>query len=349
MNKDTQKIQEMLDRRGDVYIPDGLYIIDEPLVIYDNTHLRLAKNAVLRLADNANCEIIINEKLARGYNENITVEGGTWDGNNINQTRYAQPFNVWPTKFEPDHYFGVFMRFIGVRNLRVCNLTVKDPNAYSMQLAMVHHFTVENIYFDQNLKYGWTDGVHVNGPAKDGLIRNIRGITNDDMIALNTDDCFETEISCGNIEDVCIDGVYSENGYTGVRLLSCGHSLHNVQIRNIFGDFRHYVVSFSHHNVHPGAPCLIDNITIDGIFAKKTNADNDYAIVYFAKGSYTTRATLRNIHRVENRSTVASNVKVDDGAVVDKLLIDDMTLTYTEGSGPDMIVNDGVIKEFKIR
>lgn len=349
MNKDTKKIQEMLDRCGDVYIPDGLYMIDESLVIHDNTHLRLAKNAILKLCDNANCEIIINDKLARGYNENITVEGGIWDGNNINQTRYNQPPNEWPTEYVFGRYFGVFMRFIGVRNLRICNLTVKDPNAYSMQLAMVHHFTVENIYFDQNLKFGWTDGVHVNGPAKDGLIRNIRGITNDDMIALNTDDCFETEISCGDITDVLIDGVYSENGYTGVRLLSCGHSLRNVQIRNIFGDFRHYVVSFSHHNVHPGAPCLIDNVTIDGIFTRKTMPDNDYALVYFARGSYTTRATLRNIHRVEDRSTVASNVKVDDGAVVDNLLIDDMTLTYTEGSGPDMIVNEGVVKNFKIR
>lgn len=349
MNKDTAKLQEMLDRCGDVYIPDGLYIIDEPLQIHDNTHLRAAKNAVLRLADQANCEILINDKLAKGYNENITVEGGIWDGNNVNQTRYPQPEDVWPEKYEPDRYFGVFMRFIGVRNLRVCNLTVKDPNAYSMQLAMVHHFTVENIYLDQNLKFGWTDGVHVNGPAKDGMIRNIRGVTNDDMIALNCDDCFETEISCGDIVDVCIDGVYAENGYTGVRLLSCGHFLHNVQIRNIFGDYRNYVVSFTHHNVHPGGTCLLDNVSIDGVFAKKTLVDNDFPIIYFAKGTYTTRATLRNIHRVEEHSTVASNVKIEAGAVIDSLLIDDMTLRYTEGSGPDMIVNEGEVKEFKIR
>ncbi|MBE6686737.1 MAG: hypothetical protein E7591_05840 [Ruminococcaceae bacterium] len=349
MNKDTKKLQDMLDCCGDVYVHDGLYIIDEPLRIHDNTHLRCAKNAVIRLADGANCEILINDKCAVDYNENITVEGGIWDGNNLNQQRYEQPRDEWPDRFYRERYFGVFMRFIGVRNLRVCNLTIKDPNAYCMQLAMVHHFTVENIYFDENMAFGWTDGVHVNGPAKDGLIRNIRGATNDDMIALNCDDCYETEISSGNIEDVCIDGVYAENGYTGVRLLSCGHTLHNVQIRNVFGDFRYYGIAFTHHNVHPGAKNLIDNITIDGVFIKKTNPRDTYPIIYFAKGTHTTRATLRNIHRVEDHSTEASNVKIEAGAVIDRLVIDDMTLRYNEGSGPDMIVNEGEVKEFKMR
>lgn len=349
MNKDTKKIQEMLDKRGDVYIPDGEYIIDQTLIIHNDTHLKVAKNAVLRLADGANCEIIMNDEIdAGGYNENITVEGGTWDGNNLNQQRYDLK-GEWPDGFYRDRYFGVFMRFIGVRNLRVCNLTVKDPNAYCIQIARVHHFTVENIYIDENMAFGWTDGIHVNGPAKDGLIRNIRGATNDDMVALNTDDCYETEISCGNIEDVCVDGLYAEGGYTAVRLLSCGHTLHNVQIRNIFGDYRYYTVAFTHHNVHPGGYNLIDNVTIDGVFARKTFPKDDYPIIYFAKGTHTTRATLRNIHRVENNSTLASNVKIESGAVIDRLLIDDMTLRYNEGSGPDMIVNDGEVKEFKLR
>jgi len=349
MNQDTKKIQQLLDQCGDVYIPDGLYIIDEPLVIHDNTHLRAAKNAILRLADQANCEILINDKLAMDYNENITVEGGIWDGNNLNQTRYPQPEDVAPDRFYRERYFGVFIRLIGVRNLRVCNLTIKNPNAYSMQLAMVHHFTVENIYFDQNLEFGWMDGVHVNGPAKDGMIRNIRGATNDDMIALNCDDCFETEISCGNIEDVLIDGVYAENGYTGVRLLSCGHTLHNVQIRNIFGSYRYYTIGFTQHNVHPGGYCLLDNITIDGVFVKKAKPMDDYPIIFFADGTHTTRATLRNIHRVEHNDTNASNVKIEKDAVVDRLVIDDMTLRYTEGSGPDMIVKEGKIGELIIR
>ena len=74
------------------------------------------------------------------------------------------------------------------------------------------------------------------------------------------------------------------------------------------------------------------------IAGRKTNPKDDYPIVYFAKGTHTTRATLRNIHRVENNSTMASNVKIEAGAVIDHLLIDDMTLRYNEGSGPDMIV-----------
>ena len=119
MNKDTQKIQEMLDKRGEVFIPAGVYIIDETLKIHDDTHLRLAHDAVLRLADHAHCEIIVNDKLAQGYNKNITVEGGTFDGNNLNQERDDIGEFEPLTCFHPEYYYGIMMRFVGVENLRM--------------------------------------------------------------------------------------------------------------------------------------------------------------------------------------------------------------------------------------
>ena len=348
MNKDTKKIQEMLDKQGDVYIPGGVYLIDETLKIHDDTHLRLAHDAVLKLADHAHCEIIVNDKLAKGYNKNITVEGGTFDGNNLNQERDDIEALEPLTCFHPEYYYGIMMRFVGVENLRICNLTMKDPMAYPVQISMVHHFTVENITFDYNMERPNMDGIHVNGPAKDGMIRNIRGATNDDMVALNCDDCYETEITSGNIEDVLVDGLYCENGYTAVRLLSCGHPLRNVSIRNIYGSYRFNTVSFTHHNVHAGE-CLLDNVTIDGVFTSKSDPVNDYALIWFAAGTHTGRVSLRNIHRVEKTSSVANTVKIDRGATIERLVLDDVTQRYDSGSGPDLLSNSGYVASYIVK
>ena len=88
---DTKRLQQMLDKGGDVYVADGNYVISDTLLIHDNTHLSLGANAVIRLADNANCVMLQNELCSVGINRNITVTGGTWDGNNAAQTK-GKPF-----------------------------------------------------------------------------------------------------------------------------------------------------------------------------------------------------------------------------------------------------------------
>lgn len=348
MNKDTKYIQDLLDKCGDVFVPGGIYNIDETLKIHDNTHLKLAHDAVLRLADHAHCEIMANDKLARDYNENITVEGGIFDGNNLNQERDDVEHLGPLTRFHPEYYYGVMMRFVGVKNLRICDLTMKDPHAYPVQISMVHHFTVENIKFDYNMACPNMDGIHVNGPACDGMIRNLHGATNDDMVALNCDDCYETEITSGIIENVLVDGLFCENGYTAVRLLSCGHQLRNVSIRNIYGSYRFNAVSFTHHSVHAG-DCWLDNVTIDGVYATKSDPANDYALIWFAAGTHTGRVTLRNIHRVENTSSEAPTIKIDRGATVERLLVEDVTQHYNSGSGPELLSNSGEVACYMVR
>ena len=51
IHDDTKNIQKLLDKRGLVYIPDGKYLISKPLIIYSDTHFKLASNATLKLAD----------------------------------------------------------------------------------------------------------------------------------------------------------------------------------------------------------------------------------------------------------------------------------------------------------
>ncbi|MBQ5926381.1 MAG: hypothetical protein IIX01_00480, partial [Clostridia bacterium] len=92
VHDDTATIQQMLDACGYVYLPHGVYLITRPLMIHSNTHFHLCKTATLKLADHANCSILDNDGLYTDIpNENVTIEGGIWDGNHEFQERQKIP------------------------------------------------------------------------------------------------------------------------------------------------------------------------------------------------------------------------------------------------------------------
>lgn len=342
---DRKEIQELLDRGGEIFIPSGVHTVEAPLVIGDNTSLTLAPDAVIRLADGANCEIIRNEGLARKYNKNITVRGGIWDGNNQGQTRHVRDFEDIGKPFDINFYYGIMMRFTGVENFTFRDLTLKDPEAYPVQMSMIKNFHVENIIFDYNMLRTNMDGIHINGPAEKGFIKHLRGATNDDMVALNCDDCYETEITRGPINDVYVEDLYCEGGYTAVRLLSCGDPLTNVTIKNIRGSYRYNAVSFTHHNVHEGE-CRIDNVEIDGVDVSKVDADNSYALFWFAEGTHTGKVTLRNIRRNEEKPCVSNTVKIDPNTTVESLTMENVTQS---GVLPEIFSNSGRVDQLIIK
>lgn len=345
MTQDTKKIQEMLDRGGEIFLPSGRYMIDEPLIIHDNTALTLAPDAEMFLCDGANCDIIHNDGLAEKYNKNITVQGGIWNGNNLNQVRQVRGFEDIGKPFDINFYYGIMMRFVGVENFVFRDLTLKDPEAYPVQMSMIKNFTVENITFDYNMLRTNMDGIHVNGPAENGIIRRIRGATNDDMVALNCDDCFETEITRGPINNVQVEDLYCEGGYTAVRLLSCGDPLTNVSIKDVKGSYRYIAVSFTHHSVHEGE-CWIDNVVVDGVDVSKADGDNSYALIWFAEGTHSGRVELRNIRRAESRPSVANTVKIDKNTTVESLTMENIT---QEGPLPELFANSGRVAKLILK
>ena len=175
MTDRTQEVQALLDRGGDVFLPGGEYGISKTLKVRDHTALRLAPDAHMFLLDGAKCVMLENEGLhERRRNRDITVTGGIWDGNNAHQSRDEFPC------YDDLLYMGIVLRFVGVDDLTVSSLTIKDPEAYSLQITDVCRFTVEHITFDHNLLRSNMDGVHVQGPARFGYIRDIRGATNED-------------------------------------------------------------------------------------------------------------------------------------------------------------------------
>ena len=278
-------LQGLLDKGGEVYIPGGDYVIAKTLKIGSNTSLRLAHDAVIHLADGANCVMIENEGLhEHRRHRRIHVSGGTWDGNNANQVRGKGTSHHLA---EDDTFFtGVALRFVGVDDLVLEKMTLKDPESYSMLIADLDRFTVEHITFEHNLLRPNMDGVHVNGPARFGYIHDIKGATNDDLVALNAGEDVLWHHEGLHITDVEVDGLYADCGYTAVRLLSSNGELRNVSISNIFGTYRFYAVSFTHHDLHPGAPVLLENVTVSNVYASKPTWMPDPEKTFYYAPSY---------------------------------------------------------------
>ena len=348
-------VQSLLDKGGYVYIEGGTYVITKPLIIRADTELVLAPDTVFVLADKANCAIIENASLnfkGERRDKNITVRGGIWDGNNANQVRRSREDRFRLTHYEDDFYYGILMRFVGVDNFRICDITVKNPESYAMLLCATDGFTVENINLDYNLLRVNMDGIHIQGPSKNGSVKNIRGTTNDDLVALNCDDTYACEITRGSIENVLIDGLYSENGYTGVRLLSSGSKMQNISIRNVFGTFRYYGVSFTHHSIHPGERVWFDNILLDGIFVSKPEGLEDEferanPVIWFESGIRAGSVAIQNVFRTQSAESPAPTVKLTGDIQINRLTLKNINESLI-GRSSHLEIDKTCIKEFNL-
>ncbi len=351
IHDDTASIQAMLDKCGTVRIPDGRYLITKPLIIHSNTHLILSSSATLRLADGANCSLLDNDGLySDETNVNITVEGGIWDGNHMAQERKKIPNECRPGDENEDkicdkqtyiaNIYTVFMvRLVHTEHLQVKNLTFKDPTSYAIHIADSRYFNVENVTLDYDLLKPNMDGVHIQGPARFGKIRNVFGNANDDHVALCANGTIRSEITRGDIEDVDIDGIYCDNGYTGVRLLSRGDAIRNVHISNIHGEFRFYAVSLTHHYpIRDDKPILLENIRISDVYASKSRAEctenhkaavEKEALIWLEKGIVCRNVTVENVYRNErNIHTKAPTVRISEGVTAENLQIKNVKNTF---------------------
>ena len=344
MHDDTAAIQKMLDRRGTVMIPDGRYLIGKPLIIHSDTHLKLSAGATLRLADGANSSLLDNDGLySDETNVNITIEGGIWDGNHLAQERKKIPNECRPGDENEDqicdkqtyisNVYVVFMvRLVHTRGLTVKNLTFKDPTSYAIHIADSRYFRVENITLDYDLTKKNMDGVHIQGPARFGSIHGIFGNANDDHVALCANGTIRSEITRGDIEDIDIDGIYCDNGYTGVRLLSRGDAIRNIRISNIHGEFRFYALSLTHHYpIRADKPILLENIHVSDVFASKSRAEcaedqkwavEREALIWLENGIRCRNVTVENVYRNErNLKTKAPTVRIDSDVQAENLVI----------------------------
>ncbi|MBQ3289625.1 MAG: exo-alpha-sialidase [Kiritimatiellae bacterium] len=317
---DTDFIQSLLDKGGEVDLPEREYVISRKLMFKSDTSLKLAKGARIRLALGSDCAMAGNADIVRG-NENITVDGGVWDMVNVVQSpnpmlnAYANP--PLPPDNRPgyvaDRFLGNAFFFVNVKNFRFRNLTVRNPVTYACQLARVNDFEVENIVFDyttENPAKGNMDGIHLDGGCHHGVIRNVRGTCWDDTVALNANDG-ACAIHQGPITDIEIDGIYAEYGHSAVRLLSAGEPVERVRIKNVNGSFFCYGIGFTHYFPERRTVGVFRDIDISHVRMYKAEPPMDPPLPM----PYQRRVPLffydENVH--------LENVKVSDFEIVPRL------------------------------
>lgn len=366
IHDDTSAIQEMLDRGGIVTIEkNGTYLISKTLIIKSNTRFILAPGAKLLSAPFSKCALIENERFRDKSGQkdvNIEIIGGIFDGNcnNMGLDGTYEAKHRLDEPYSPELFKGKLMRFAHIDNIVIEKLTVKDPVSYGIQIADSVGFVVRDIFFDYNCMFGTTDGVHINGPASNGVIENLNGITNDDMVSLTTIDESHAEVTFGHIENVNIRNVSAKNGYSGVRLLSAGnYFLYNIVVCGVYGTYRHNAVLISHHFMTPDAENWFDNITVEHVHASKSSEslrpdqfcywekhNKELPVIWIENGIKAGNITLRDISRYEKAiDTEGYLVQIDKGAVIDRLTVENVFQTNAVGVNAPVWLNEAEIGE----
>ena len=197
-----------------VYIPDmgKEILIGSSIVMDDDCVLIVDKNQVIANAEENGLCMVVNSRIKNGShsrvdrsdcNKNIYVEGGIWSPNRHNDIKkfvnsYKNPF------------IGVFtiMLFTNVENLTLRNCTFENSRSYATEISNIKGFLIENIRFSDYKK----DGIHLNGPAEYGIIRNLEGENMlDDLVAFNAWDWDTSATTFGTIDHVYVENVKSNN------------------------------------------------------------------------------------------------------------------------------------------
>jgi len=207
----TEAMQAVLDEVGKLHIParNEPYYLAGPLILKSGQKLTADSKAEIRLRPGTNTCMVRNQHVI-GFPESalpddtspdrdIHIEGGVWT------TLGAANGNGRGASSKQDAVFGTHGVFLlqNVRRLTVKNITVKESVPFGIHLANVSHFTIENITLENHGR----DGVHVNGPASDGVIRGVRGSSHDDNVALNAWEWKNYAPSYGPIERIVIEDI----------------------------------------------------------------------------------------------------------------------------------------------
>jgi hypothetical protein len=195
---------------------DGRWILERAIELPSHTTLLLV-GAYLFLADNANCNLVQNQDLAKGNADIhvIGIGGARLDGNAGNQARPTdgRDVEIWMQKqgmkvsvgtrevignmsvaeFEKGRategvYRSSGVRFYNVQDLTIQGLTIGPTNMFAMRIERVSNVRISGITLAQDGREPNQDGIHIVGPAERVTISEIIGTCGDDAIALET--CF---------------------------------------------------------------------------------------------------------------------------------------------------------------
>lgn len=352
---DTEVLQSILDKAKDqtqgVYlVVDGAALI-RGLKVYSNTTIEcLSKECGFYLCDHSDCSVLENGnqiRMDKIIDKNIQIIGGTYNQNCTNQQHsfnYEDDTGIADTSWLPGFKKScdpvVNMLFVGVENLIIRDLSIRDQRTYAALFKNWSQVTIENVVVElPNKMHGQNqDGFHFFGPGRFLNMRNVSGCTSDDFIALAPDEAD----GVSSITDVLIDGVILDDADQAIRML-CHHKgfLDRITVRNITGTYRSYgffINPFFNSGTDQNAG--YGNILIENVNLRSTAIDYDYTEPFlFRVGGRVRSLTLKDIqhyHPIDKRYLVDIGLQyyMDDAPLatptqIDSLVVDGLHVQET--------------------
>ncbi len=365
-----QKILDLAKEYGGVHlIMDGAALING-LTVYSNTTIEcLNKECGFYLADHSNSPLIINGNPSAGkiINHNITLLGGTYNHNCSHQVHHL-PEEVHYSQADS---LVVAISFFGIENLLIRDVTLRNQRTFAFMITNWQKVTMENIFLElpDFIHGGNQDGIHIQGPGRFLILKNIQGSTGDDFIAINADEEINGErnffhpcATTGPVTDVMVDTVMVDDAAQILRILSRESTVDRITVKNVTGNYRSFGFYLSAWDYRSkGYRGNFGSLLFENIDVRQTKADYTYTEPFLFRISGNHRSLiLKNINYfdpTDDRYSIYVEGKSDiedignTPADVESLLIDGLHIqdnSITPQSRPYIIVR-GHIKHMIIR
>lgn len=234
-------LDAMFAAGGDIrFEKPGTYLTDRAWVLRSGTRLWIGAGVILKAVDSYNGNILQNYSYAvnagaGAADDFIEVWGpGTIDFNGL-----AKGFNGTGSMASV---------FKNVTTLRIGGgILVRNARKYCWLIAKIQNLHVDGLRFNTI-----SDGLHLQNPCQNVYIRNLSGITGDDMFAMTIGDYPSYDISeAGDFSNVDVAGLYSlsgvnDEGTSTTTLVTCGGNgsgnFVRIKIAGLYGNTRDSVM-----------------------------------------------------------------------------------------------------------
>lgn len=317
-----------------VYV-DGHYSATQ-LQVLSNTKIVVLPGCGFIQRTNSNVPFIKNTHQSTGstgvVESNIEIDGGIWNGNGqvsgtANQSHDGGTSGTgWNTIF----------RFSGVNNLIMRDITTLNSRTMAIMINNSSNIYFQNWFTNLPATLAGSndyDGVHFIGPMTNVVVKNLYGNSQDDLIALDANDVWQTTnpsgnlplngstydlgASVGNITDVFVDGINFQNTKSGIRLLSTAALLGRINISNVMGTVSQQWLVCDYYTENPS---YINN---GGLAFKKGNISSvriDNVNVTATTGGY--KPAQAYIHTIANEISITNYKRPSIGNGYPSLMVD---------------------------
>lgn len=270
---DTAAIQVILNQATNgplELIMDGPALVG-PLNIYGNTVLRCLPGAGFYLKDGSNRALLRNANPTTNTptDSNIVLIGGYYNGNQANQTGTG----LFGTQESNGTLIGL-IQFYGVSHVRIEDVQCTHSKTICVHFANAANCYVSDLWCNNNDGQPQQGGLQFSGYAQNIHVRNLSGVSPDDLCAFNADDAAWVNgsftglgpyIASGEVLDVIVNGIAGFGAWSAFRVFTASSRTDRIFVSGITGTFTQYIFT-DDRLLLPGVG-NIGTLVIDGVNA----------------------------------------------------------------------------------